>query len=872
MSEDVAATVRGLLEQIAARMPLSEAEFRYRVEPLRAERDRAVQALLEVLGAEPALQGLAVSALHELVAPADTDVLIAAFRDPQRSEPARAEIAQLITAVAADRIEELLDPRELHYLSLLSIDTLLDRLRERAGMTQVVDLYRGSARRERRALLDAITSATEKPRARVRLGSALDPLFLHENDESLRALMIRRVAARREPASARALGRWLGHAHGAERRRVLEALRRLQHVGIRPAARSLEAWVSGVDATGSFNVGISFPGPLELRDIVLACISVDGGLRAVNVIAAVAAETTGEIGRALEEGQAIPVAAIDVPAALRHIEAGRRRSVELGRALPEGLSAAAPYLHRPLAVARPGARDGLAPSPVPRGQLAALLDVPAYASWTFGGAELTLPRGLATDQTLSSRRLQTAARAALRSLEGSAAAERLVAMLRHQSEVHWLRAEASLAARSLAAAREITERGLAASGFARRMVERSVVASLVRGPKTPRTDVRDLLKRRIEETSALRRRAVAVLDVAEAVYRQLENRNERSAPGDRMTLAQMESLALAAAQACVKEFSRDASEQPRLPGMESAEKISASAVRRRIRADATRLDLEQRVQTEVGAATGLRGETAAAIAAALVSAGRWFAEEVCLRRCRRGCLLDPEADGRSLFFEQRHPAGLDFAPSDATAARSAGGLALREHLQRRLGEQLTLGASFHEALETIRTPARGAERLRVQRGKDLLERLRELSREVLRIEEDPAWLYALVEETEQIARELRTLHKGLLGASLARLEPDVRQFAGFQPYPEAQLAWRRLERHTRRLGLIGLPLAALHAAADRFAESSALAALLRAAAQDNSPSALRRLGETAAGFWSHTPRSELGGRTPSQATKGDVGA
>ena len=165
-----------------------------------------------------------------------------------------------------------------------------------------------------------------------------------------------------------------------------------------------------------------------------------------------------------------------------------------------------------------------------------------------------------------------------------------------------------------------------------------------------------------------------------------------------------------------------------------------------------------------------------------------------MRRCRRGCLLDPEADGRSLFFEQRHPAGLDFAPSDATAARSAGGLALREHLQRRLGEQLTLGASFHEALETMRTPARGAERLRVHRAKDLLERLRELSREVLRIEEDPAWLYALVEETEQIARELRTLHKGLLGASLARLEPDVRQFAGFQPYPEAQLAWRRLER------------------------------------------------------------------------------
>lgn len=863
MSEETAVTVRTLLAEIAARMPLSEAEFRYRIEPLRARREDAVHVLIELLGADPSLHGLAVSALHELVAPADSGSLIAAFRDAQRTEQARAEIGQLITAVAADRIEALLDPREIHYLSLLSIDTLLDRLRDRAGMAQVVELYRGSSRRERRALLDAISAATERPRARVRLGAAFDPLFVHENDESLRALMIRRVAGRAEPASARALARWLGHAHGADRRLVLEGLRRLQHVGVRAAARSLEAWVSGVDATGSFNVGISFPGPLELRDIVLACISVDAGLRAVNVIAAVAAETTGDIGRALEEGQAIPVAAIDVPTALRHIESGRRRTLELGRALPEGLSAAAPYLRRPLAVARSGTRDD--PSlAVPRAQVAALLDLPAYASWTFGAPELSLPRGLTADETPSSRRLQTAARAALRTLEGSTAAQRLVAMLEHQSEVHRLRSEPALAARSLAAAREIAQRGLAASGFARRMVERSVVASLVRGPKAPRADVRDLLKRRIEETSALRRRAVAVLDIAEAVYRQLENRNERSTPGDRMTLAQMESVALAAADACVKEFSRDASEQQRLPGMEAAEKTSSSAVRRRIRADTGRRDLEERVRHEIAAATRIDAGGAAALATGLVSAGRWFAEEVCLRRCRKGCLLDPEADGRSLFFEPRHPAGLDFAPSDAAAARSAGGLALRQHLQRRLSDQLALGRSFHDALATVGAPTRGAERSRVRRAKDLLARLQELSQEVLRIEEDPAWLYALVEETEQIARELRTLHKGLLGATLAKLAPQMRQFAGFEPYAEAQLAWRRLERQTRRLGLIGLPLTALHAAADRLATPAGLTALLRAAAHEASASALHRLDQTAAEFWSHTPRSDLAGRTPAR--------
>jgi hypothetical protein len=864
MNEDVAARVRALLAQIAARMPMSEAEFRYRIEPLRVDRADAVRALLELLGIDAELHGVAVSTLHDLVCAADTETLIGAFRDARRPEAARAEIAQLISAVAADRIEELLDPREIHYLSLLSIDTLLDRLRDRAGMAQVVDLYRGSSRRERRALIDAISTATDKPRARTRLGSALDPLFPHETDESLRTLMIRRVASRTEPASARALGRWLGQAHGAERRRLREALRRLQHVGIRPTARSLEAWVSGVDATGSFNVGISFPGPLELRDIVLACISVDAGLRAMNVISSVARETAGEIGRALEEGQAIPVAPIDVPNALRHIEAGRRRTVELGRALPDGFSAAIPYLHRPLAVARPAVR-AMPPAAVSRAQLSALVNAPAYASWTFSGGELSLPRGLAGDATPSSRRLQSAARFALRALEGSATAERLVAMLRHQSEVHRLRSEASLAARSLAAAHEIAERGMAASGFARRLVERSVVASLVRGPKTPRTDVRELLKRRIEETSALRRRAVAVLDLGEAVYRQLENYNERSTPSERMALAQMESLALAASRACVDEFSRDADEQRRLPGMEAAEKISAAAVRRRIRADGSLRRIEQRVRAETVAATGWDEPAAAALAAALVSAGRWFAAEVCLRRCKRGCLLDPESDGRALFFEPGHPAGLQFAPSDATAARSAGSVALRQHLQRRIDDHLALGDGFQDALRMIQTTARGPERLRIRRANHLLERLRELAREVVRIEEDPAWLYALVEETEQIARELLALHKGLLAATFARLVDEPRRLPGFRPDRESQAVWRRMERRTRRLGLIGLPLAALQAAADRLPSGEPLAALLRAAAQDESPRALRGLEELAAEFWRHTPRRDLDGRTPAAA-------
>jgi hypothetical protein len=862
MSDDRVPDIRRLLSDLADRMPMSEAEFRYRVEPLRAARETAVPLLLDLLGGESSVHGMAAAALHEIATPADTQTLTKAFRDPKRSERARAEIAQVLTGVAADQLERLLEPEEIRYLSLLSIDTLLDRLRDRTGMAQVVELYRGSPPGERRALLDAISVATARPHAQVRLGTALDPLFPHESDEALRTLMIQRVADRGEPAGARALRRWLARAHGAERRRVLEALRRLEHLGIRPAARSLEAWVSGADATGSFNVGISFPGALELRDIVLACISVDAGLRAVNLVTAVAPETTGEIGRALEEGQAIPVAPIDVPAALHHIEAARRRTIELGRALPEGFTLAMPYLRRPLAVAKPAAPASVVPR-APRGQLATLLDAPAYATWTFGGAELSMPRSLAGEGAPTSHRLRAAARTALRDLEGSAAAARLVAMLRHQSGVHRLRSETSLAARSLAAAREIEERGLSASGFARRMVERSMVASLIHGPKVPRSDVRDGFKRTIEETTALRRRAVATLDLAEALYRQLENLNERAAPSDRLTLAQMEAMAMAAAGACVEEFSRDASEQARLPGMEVPQTAPSAVVRRRIRGDGTRIRLEQRIRAEITVLTATP-ELAARLAAALVSAGRWFAEEVCLRRCRRGCLLDPESDGRALFFDRAHPAGLDLVPTSAESGRSAGGLALRQHLARRLDERIVVAAAFLEALEKLGLPARGDDRSRLRRAGELLERLRALRREVERIEEDPAWLYALVEETEQLVREVRTLHKHLLGAALGRLVPKPRQFESFQPYPQALVAWRRLERQTRRLGLIGLPLRSLHAAIDRFTSSAPLLALLRAVGEPSSAVALRRLDEATVEFWTHTPRSTLGSRTPAQ--------
>jgi hypothetical protein len=861
MPDDGDASVRALLSELSGRMPMSEEELRFRVEPLHAKREASVRVLLDALGGDT--HDLAAAALHEIAVGEDAAVLVIGFRDSRRPDRARAEIAQVLTAVASERLETLLTPEELHQLSLLSIDTLLERLNDRPGLTQVIELYRGSSPGERRALLDAIDIATRRPRSKIRLGAAFDPLFTHETDESLRTLMIQRLVERSEPASARALGRWLTHSHGPARRRILEALQRFERHGVRPGSRSLEAWVSGVDTTGSFNVGISFPAALGLRDIVLACISLDTGLRAVNLIAAVSPDTTAEIGRALEEGQGIPVAPVDISSAFRFIEQARRQTSDLGRPVPDGYDQAAAYLRRPLALARSSRPEG--DPPAAPGPFATLLDLPAYASWTLSASELRVPDSLAAGAPLSSRRLRWAARAALRGLEGAPAERRLIAMLRHQSGVHRLRSEGLLAARSAAAAREIEERGILASSLARRLVERSL-AAVRDSPRSARTDVREFFKRRIEEGGTLRRRAVLLLDLAEALYRQVENLSERSAPSDRLTLAQMEVVALGAARVCVDELTRDSTEQPRLPGLEIPSITPQKVVMRRIRATSTRRALERGLEDEIRAATGLPGEAGRRMAAALATVARWFTGEVCLRRCRRGCLMEPYNDGRALFFSPGHPAGIELTPG-ADATRSPELVAVRRYLGRRIDDRIGATASFLEGLDGLGFSPRGEDRLRRRRAEDLLRRLRNLRQDVGRVEEDPGWTYGCVEETEELARELGILQRHLLCSALGRLHPRPEQFATFEKYPRALAAWRQLERQTQRLGLVGLRLECLHAAVDRLESSAPLLALLRAVADSASTRQLQRLAESAAEFWNHTPRSSLGSQTPAQAVE-----
>jgi hypothetical protein len=366
-----------------------------------------------------------------------------------------------------------------------------------------------------------------------------------------------------------------------------------------------------------------------------------------------------------------------------------------------------------------------------------------------------------------------------------------------------------------------------------------------------RADVRELFKRSIEERSALRRRAVATLDLAEALYRQLENLNERSAPGDRLTLVQMESIAIAGGELAATELSRDASEQPRLPGMERHETTSVAKARRRVRSATTTARIERGIAAALTAATGGAAPAADRLAAPLAGTVRWFADEICLRRCRLGCLLAPDLDGRELFFQRTHPAGIE-AAGEPDGSRGAVVTALRHHLARRLDDRIARTRAFLAALDRLGTPTRGDARERRRRVADIAARLVLLRQDVERIDEDPAWLYALAEETEQLARDVTAISKHLLGATLGR---GASEAARGRPSAETLAAWRRFERQVRRLGLIGLTLPSLATSIARLESAEELAALVRGVVGDATPASLARLDEATRALWSLVPRA-----------------
>ncbi len=882
MGGDQETRIQSVLAQLRERPPMSEEEFRYRLEPLRAAHELAISILLDALGKGDTAHDLAAAALHEIAVATDTERLVAAFRDVGRPEAARAEIVQVLAGIAGERLDDLLDADELAHLSALSLHTLLERLRDRSGLNQVIELYRQSSADERRALLVAIETATTRPSAILRLGTALDPLFAEEPERGIRAEMIHRLAVRPEPASARALGRWVTFCHGEERRRIQEAVRRLSRQGIRPGAQdgALAAWISGADGTGCYNVGISFPAALGLRDELLACISVETGLRAVSLISTVGSEAVAEIRATLEESQGIPVATLDPPSAFWHVREARRRTIELGRPLPADYEIAAPYLDRLIPLPAMERNPAIA-APESATSLTTLLDLRAYGSWVFPTSEISddvvtvLATALVEIEPESrghpdsgAARFRSLATRAIANLDGPVAQSRLAAMLRHQSEIHRLRSEKSAATRSLAAAQQIEANGLTRSPFALRMMERSLRALRAPSSRTPRPEVREALKRKIEEAGRPRRRDVLTLHLAEALLRQTEDINERISPSQRLTLDQIERLALAAAAISAKEFTRDSMEQTRLPGLEAPQVATRNQVRRRLRAAATRLGLERAFYSLLERETGFTGVRAERMAVAMATVAQWFADEICLRRCRRDCLTEPEADGRELFYAPDHPAGLDTGPP-AASSLAPPALAPWRHLSRRLEDLLGEASSLLESLASLGFVAHGAERVAWRRIEEVVTRLRFLRQEAARSSDDPASLYCRIEEAEAFDVEFATLARPLVSASLRRLSPRPEQFSTFEAYPAARSAWRRFERLIRSHGLFDVEIRSFHAALDRLESTAPLLCLLRAVARPRSAARSRILAQCLADLSHHTPRTRLGSRTPFQHATAD---
>ncbi|MGH7859896.1 MAG: hypothetical protein ACREQY_21430, partial [Candidatus Binatia bacterium] len=596
-----------------------------------------------------------------------------------------------------------------------------------------------------------------------------------------------------------------------------------------------------------YNVGISFPTALGLRDVVLGCIGVESGLRAVSLLAAVEKESVADIRSSLEVGQGIPVATLDAAAAFRHFHEARRRCEGLGRPLPPGYRAAAPYLERPVALP-PAGPETEPVDAAPRGAVDGLLDHPAYGSWVFAASEMPstaaadLAEAMIGDGTGGAgagsiaRRVRSLAIRALTDIEPSDARPRLAAMLRHQASVHALRSEDALAAKATFAAREIEDRGLTGTRFAVRMMERSLRALRAPGARSARPEVRETFKRKLEQNGRPRRREVLVLNLAEALSRQAEDFNESLPPADRLTFEQIERVSLEAAERAATEFTRDTMEQASLPGLESRMIASRVTVRRRLRARPTRLRLEYDLRELLRAETDLEDRRVGRLAAALANVSRWFADEICLGQCREECLIEPGADGRSLFYSPTHPAGLEPAPSlHGPPNFAAAGLGTRRVVGRSIERSIERISDLQKALDGVGFVARGESLSWIRRLGEILKRLRMIRSELSQLSEDPASMYSQIEEVHCLGEDMAAIERRLAVAALSAAPARERVSEPAAATYTASTAARRLERLLRRLGLHEIGPPQLRAALERLHGAAPLLCLLRAAAGPRAP-------------------------------------
>jgi hypothetical protein len=286
-----------------------------------------------------------------------------------------------------------------------------------------------------------------------------------------------------------------------------------------------------------------------------------------------------------------------------------------------------------------------------------------------------------------------------------------------------------------------------------------------------------------------------------------------------------------------------------------------------VRSLATRRGLERALETLLARETDLGSERLRRLASAMSAVAQWFADEICLRRCRRECLMAPEADGRDLFYAPGHPAGLDVAGRPAgEGAPSPVAAPPWRHLERRFDETIRSTAAAVDALAALGFVPRGGDRAAYRRLLDTAARLRAARRELAALGDDAASIYSYVDEAHTLESELHALERQLAVVALRATPPRREQFAAFRPYPAATLAARRFARELARLGLHEVEVASVQAALDRLDSPAPVLALLRGAARPGSTRQARAIAERLTDLSDHTPRTRLDSRTPSQAS------
>ena len=846
----------------AASLDLREVALHFR--PLRGRVDVA-----EVLEAAAALRedgeigldrltAILGEALALLAQPADLPALERFVRRRELGPELRGEVAFAASCLGVEP-ESLIDDDDPDAvgIAMAPLRGMLERLAS-GDPGPWIEIYRTSDGLERDQLLATVAVGIADGILPGPLASALIPLYGAEEDAKRREGLVAQLVEDPCEASADALSAWREIAPTrSERTGIRRGLHRLEQRGFKAAKRSrrrVSAWITSCDGVANYSLAISLEAAAG-RDVNLVyLLNLDSGLRDASVIPAQREEL---VRSAHFDNEAI--LRVEVPAgeAVRRVRTALAAARALGMTPPESFSESEPWLEKVPVLGLAPAGAGHATDPGddtprddhrPSGEQVlsqsvfngwyCLPDIDALATHLFTQSSddaaadrdiervlIGLAQGESVEEPVQSALRETVRRAIRERLGRNETRELFARMLVHQADVlRRLGREAEAEVCEASGADLLGEAPLD-TVFGRWLVEQSLRETVLRIRERsfamPHGEARLHLREKLAPDEAPTHAHVMHLDFCEVAFEAASEALDEIAPRNRLSDDDLTDLAAPVAMHALQILSR-----------------RSGRGRRRLFTRANFDALVRKALQHVDE-RGVATEHCSLLAGRMASAIVLFGHQIC-DSCPWQCIDALDTPAPDLYYgDDGHPADRDEWATDSSgpSGEDQAPTLLSEVMNvlvafEDLGLDCSHGAQQElEALcdELEAEQDAGGPPLEIDPGGD--QRLSELTRRALREAADPL--------------------------------PDV----GLPPDSEARAAVARYDELCRDV----LPAELMARLIDRAPGPGPLLGLLFRARRAPTMQAVQEVSNAVMNLWNHTPRRELGGRTPMR-TRSDGGA